>query len=207
MRMFLACRSLLARKWRNRFCPPQAKTYHARAVTVSELSAVQSTSLDAIFATHRHVFIKIAERIVGCRSRAEDVVHDAFVKLIANGEKYTIDSRVGYLTRIVYNQAVGEYRRRTTEDRVVNGGDAKSVMVSEAAPPESISMHRQTLQLVASALAELPERTRYAFEEHRFRGVSQKDIAANLGVSPTLVNFMIRDATVHCRSRVTSLAA
>lgn len=27
----------------------------------------------------------------------------------------------------------------------------------------------------------------------------QKDIAKELGVSPTLVNFMIRDALVHCR--------
>jgi len=153
------------------------------------------------------VFIKIAERIVGCRSRAEDVVHDAFVKLMANSQKYTIDSRVGYLAKIVYNQAVDEYRRRTTEDRVVNGEDARTVMVTESVPPESISMHRQTLQLVASALGELPERTRYAFEEHRIRGVSQKDIAVTLGVSPTLVNFMIRDAQIHCRSRITSQAA
>ncbi len=174
---------------------------------MSELTAVQSTSLDAIFATHRQVFVKIAERIVGCRSRAEDVVHDAFVKLMANGQRYTIDSRVGYLAKIVYNQAVDEYRRRTTEDRVVNGEDARTVMVTESAPPDSISMHRQSLQLVASALGELPARTRYAFEEHRIRGVSQKDIAANLGVSPTLVNFMIRDAQIHCRSRVTDQAA
>lgn len=174
---------------------------------MSDSIALQPMSLDAIFASHRQAFVKIAQRIVGCQSRAEDVVHDAFVKLMANGQKYTIDSRVGYLSRIVYNQAVDEYRRRTTEDRVVNGDDAKNVMVSEAVPPESISMHRQTLQLVATALAELPERTRYAFEEHRIRGVSQKDIAATLGVSPTLVNFMIRDATVHCRSRVTKQAA
>lgn len=164
-------------------------------------------SLGAIFALHRHAFVKIAQRVLGCRSRAEDVVHDAFVKLMANDRRYAIDSRVGYLTRIVYNQAIDEYRRCTTEDRVVNDDDARSIMVSETAPPESISMHRQTLQLVATALAELPARTRYAFEEHRIRGVSQKDIATNLGVSPTLVNFMIRDAAVHCRSRVTSQAA
>lgn len=174
---------------------------------MSELSAVQPTPLDAIFATHRQMFIKVAQRIVGCRSRAEDVVHDAFVKLIANGQKYTIDSRIGYLSRIVYNQAVDDYRRRSTEARVVNGEDARTMLVGETAPPESITMHRQTLQLVAGALAELPERTRYAFEAHRIRGVSQKDIAAALGVSPTLVNFMIRDATTHCRSRVSNQAA
>ena len=74
--------------------------------------------------------------------------------------------------------------------------------MSEPSQPDSINMHRQTLQMVASALSELPERTRYAFEADRIQGVSQKDIAAKLGVSPTLVNFMIRDALVHCRQRV-----
>lgn len=44
-----------------------------------------------------------------------------------------------------------------------------------------------------------PKRTRYAFEMYRLHGVPQKDIAKELGVSPTLVNFMIRDALVHCR--------
>jgi len=34
---------------------------------------------------------------------------------------------------------------------------------------------------------------------YRLHGVPQKDIAKELGVSPTLVNFMIRDALVHCR--------
>ncbi|HCL3696784.1 TPA: pyoverdine signaling pathway sigma factor PvdS, partial [Pseudomonas aeruginosa] len=36
-------------------------------------------------------------------------------------------------------------------------------------------------------------------EMYRLHGVPQKDIAKELGVSPTLVNFMIRDALVHCR--------
>jgi RNA polymerase sigma-70 factor (ECF subfamily) len=34
---------------------------------------------------------------------------------------------------------------------------------------------------------------------YRLHGVPQKDIAKELGVSPTLVNFMIRDALLHCR--------
>jgi RNA polymerase sigma-70 factor (ECF subfamily) len=38
-----------------------------------------------------------------------------------------------------------------------------------------------------------------AFEMYRIRGMTQKDIAVTLGVSPTLVNFMIRDAMTHCR--------
>ena len=60
----------------------------------------------------------------------------------------------------------------------------------------------QALRIVMAALQELPERTRHAFELHRLEGVSQRDIAERLKVSPTLVNFMVRDAHNHCRSKL-----
>jgi RNA polymerase sigma-70 factor (ECF subfamily) len=53
--------------------------------------------------------------------------------------------------------------------------------------------------MLSSALAQMPERTRYAFEMYKLHGRTQNDIAKDLGVSPTLVNFMVRDALLHCR--------
>ena len=52
---------------------------------------------------------------------------------------------------------------------------------------------------LARALAQLPERTRAAFELHRLGGKTQREVAADLGISTTLVNFMIRDAMACCR--------
>jgi RNA polymerase sigma-70 factor (ECF subfamily) len=69
----------------------------------------------------------------------------------------------------------------------------------QGASPETSHINFSTLEHIADALTELPSRTRYAFEMYRLHGVPQKDIAKELGVSPTLVNFMIRDALVHCR--------
>jgi len=66
------------------------------------------------------------------------------------------------------------------------------------ASPENLNIDHATLQRVADALDELPERTRYAFEMHRLHRVTQKEIARELGVSPTLVDFMVRDAMVYC---------
>ena len=72
-------------------------------------------------------------------------------------------------------------------------------MVIHGASPETSHINFSTLENIADALTELPTRTRYAFEMYRLHGVQQKDIAKELGVSPTLVNFMIRDALIHCR--------
>jgi RNA polymerase sigma factor (sigma-70 family) len=174
---------------------------------MGQLSAVDTDALTNIFTTHRPVFIRMAAKIVGSYSQAEDIVHDAFVKIIPNCHKYDVDSHVSYMMRIVRNLAIDHYRRKFIERRVLDGSKEGAALVAGAAQPDSINMHRQTLRVVASALEELPKRMRYAFEASRIHGVRQKDIAATLGVSPTLVNFMIRDALIHCRRRVEAEAA
>ncbi len=45
----------------------------------------------------------------------------------------------------------------------------------------------------------MPERTRRAFEMYRIHGMKQKEIGEALGVSTTLVNYMLRDAMLRCR--------
>lgn len=79
----------------------------------------------------------------------------------------------------------------------VDGDDGLEVPAS-AGTPESLSVNRQELRIVADALATLPARTRQAFELHRLGGHTQREIAEQFGVSVTLVNFMIRDAMTAC---------
>jgi RNA polymerase sigma factor (sigma-70 family) len=67
------------------------------------------------------------------------------------------------------------------------------------ATPEALAIDRQQLSIVEQALAQLPERARRVFELYRLEGRTQRDIATMFGISPTLVNFMIRDALDQCR--------
>ncbi|MCY1250129.1 hypothetical protein D9M72_637320 [compost metagenome] len=77
--------------------------------------------------------------------------------------------------------------------------ESAEATVSATGTPEEQVSDQQQLERIAGALAELPERTRYVFEMCRIHGMKQKDIAESLGVSPTLVNFMIQEALLHCR--------
>ena len=63
-------------------------------------------------------------------------------------------------------------------------------------------MHRDLLQQVSQVLDCFPQRTRKAFEMVRIDEHSLKDAAAELGVSQTLVHFMVREVTEHCQFRV-----
>jgi RNA polymerase sigma-70 factor (ECF subfamily) len=56
---------------------------------------------------------------------------------------------------------------------------------------------RQRLAITRTALSELPERTRTAFELHRLRGWTISAVAAELGLSVSRAWTLIRDACDH----------
>ncbi|TWH64173.1 RNA polymerase sigma-70 factor (ECF subfamily) [Azomonas agilis] len=164
------------------------------------LTSTCNSPLLQAFVDNRLILVKVAARITGCPSRAEDVVQDAFFRLHnAPRIQSSLKAQLGYLFQIVRNLAIDHYRRQAMELRY-NGSEEEGLNVSiPGASPETTHINQHALAAIDAALQELPARTRYAFEMYRLHGVPQKDIAKELGVSPTLVNFMIRDALVHCR--------
>lgn len=147
----------------------------------------------------RAYLLRIAQSVVGCRIRAEDVVQDVAVKLCQGAAGGDLKTPLHYLRRMVRNEAIDSLRRMTVEARPAAADDAVETLVAPCACPQARMEACEALRAVAGALAELPERTRCAFVAHRLKGEPQNAIAARLHVSPTLVNFMMRDATAWCR--------
>ncbi|TBU85679.1 RNA polymerase factor sigma-70 [Phytopseudomonas dryadis] len=166
---------------------------------------MSSSSLLEALLDNRSTLIKTAARITGCHSRAEDVVQDAFLRLVNTPMmSLPLRAQISYVFRIVRNLAIDHYRKQAMEQRY-SGSEEEGLNVAvQGSTPESQSLDHEALMIVDTALNELPKRTRYAFECYRLHGIPQKDIAKELGVSPTLVNFMIRDAMVHCRKALSS---
>ncbi len=152
-----------------------------------------------LFLRYQTALIDFAAPIVGCRSRAEDVVQDAYLRFTAAGRDRTeILKPSPYLYQIV---------RRLAKDRAISharerlGTMDEDILDKIAAPtpsPEQIAVDRQELSLVAAALAELPERTRLAFEMHRLGGYKLHEIAKELSISITLAHQLIQKALTHC---------
>lgn len=152
---------------------------------------------------NRFILVKTAARITGCHSRAEDVVQDAFFRLSGtHPPTLPLKASVNYVFRIVRNLAIDHYRKQAMEQKYTGSEEEGLSAATTGVTPETTNLNQETLKIVDTALSQLPTRTRYAFEMYRIHGVQQKDIAKNLGVSPTLVNFMIRDALIHCRKTV-----
>jgi RNA polymerase sigma factor (sigma-70 family) len=164
---------------------------------------VGADTLLGLFMENRRALVGAAARIVGSRDMAEDVVQDAFLRLRDMTDDGAIRCRLSYLFQVVRNLAIDTYRRQALEQKWMAAEDEGMNAPSPTTSPDMIIIGRQALCALAGALAELPERTQRAFEMCRVQGMAQKDIASQLGVSPTLVNFMVRDACIHCRARLT----
>jgi RNA polymerase sigma factor (sigma-70 family) len=156
------------------------------------------------FVAHRKQLMEVAERILRCRRRAEDIVQDAFLKVIERTDADTVLRPAAYLQSMVRNLAIDQYRRSAFEYRLF-ASEEHGWHVAADHSAEASLWGRQCLGVIDRALSELPERTRTAFELHRVQGLTQRDVARRLRISPTLVNFMIRDALAHCRDALEAL--
>ncbi|MEQ8250905.1 MAG: sigma-70 family RNA polymerase sigma factor [Oceanibaculum nanhaiense] len=165
-----------------------------------------------LFLAHRTALIDYATPIVGDHAQAEDVVQEAWLRFEgtesrsqrqADTEQAAIAQPAGYLYRIVRNLALDWLRKLASERRSHRSSfDLDSLTGQmDGTTPEATILHRDTLRLVAAAMAELPERNRLAFEMHRFGGCTFQEIAERMGISLGLAHKLVRDAVSHCAAR------
>jgi RNA polymerase sigma-70 factor (ECF subfamily) len=164
---------------------------------VPERSSVEPSLLD-IAVANRQMLVNMARGVVGCASRAEDVVHDVFVSLIDLPQQDAVRQPMGYIARMVRNASIDACRRQSLENIYRADEEDGFDVPSQELTPEARVQARDTLRRVCDALAQLPDRSRTAFEMVRLGEETLQSTARALNVSQTLVHFMVRDAQQHC---------
>ncbi|WP_321800994.1 RNA polymerase factor sigma-70 [Caballeronia sp. J97] len=166
------------------------------APELPERKPAEPSLLDLAIA-NRQMLVNMARGVVGCASRAEDVVHDVFVHLIDLPQQ-DVRQPMGYIARMVRNASIDACRRQSLENVYRADEEDGFDVPSQELTPEARAQARDTLRRVCDALAQLPERNRAAFEMVRLREETLQSAARALNVSQTLVHFMVRDAQQHC---------
>ena len=165
----------------------------------------QDSTAISLFMTHRRALVNYANSITGSRAQAEDVVQEAWLRFDAAYRGRLLEDATGYLYRIVRNLAIDGRRRMSRESQLIadEGFDEAAGSCADATPtPEAVALYKDEYALVMEALAELPERTRIAFEMHRFGDAKLREVAAFLNVSVPLAHRLVADAVQHCKERL-----
>lgn len=139
----------------------------------------------------------------------EDLTQDVFLRVLARPPaapaRAVALNPVGYLYAIARNLCADHERRARREPRAELSETDLARIVDPAPGAETVVYDRQRLELTRAALAELPERTRRAFELHRLGDYTIAQVADQLDLSVTRTWGLIREAYEHLRRRLDGL--
>ncbi len=113
----------------------------------------------------------------------DDIVQEAYVRVLQARETQALDSPKAFLFATARNLALGRLRhRRVTENFALAESSAPGVLEDETDVPRAVA-RAQELELLTQAIQSLPTRCRQILTLRRIYGLSQKEVAAQLGIS------------------------
>jgi RNA polymerase sigma-70 factor (sigma-E family) len=140
--------------------------------------AAAADSLTVLYTRHYRGLVRLAAHLTGDRDTAEEVVQDAYVKVLGRwGGVRDLDKGEAYLRQSVVNLSRSRLRHRVVVDK-----HAPAPM-PDAASAEAGAMARLDRAAVVRALADLPQRQREAVVLRYYADLSEAQTAHAMGVS------------------------
>ena len=139
---------------------------------------------------HQRSALNTARRFLGRSSLAEDVVQEAFLKILAGARRYRPTARFRtYLYNVIWHLCVDSFRRKRPLalellPQQAQAGDS----------PDEAAVRAERDELLRRAVDDLPARQRMALVLKHFEGMSYDDIAGVMECSPGAVDSLLSRA-------------
>jgi RNA polymerase sigma-70 factor (sigma-E family) len=147
-----------------------------------------AAAVTALYNEHALGLIRFAHLLLGSRTGAEDVVHDAFCGLYRRWQHLDDPAKaLGYVRSSVLNGCRTVQRRNRLADRLVT-------YQPSAISAEAAALSGEERREVVKALRRLPRRQREVLVLRYYLDLSDEQIAADLGISQATVRSARRRA-------------
>lgn len=159
-------------------------------------SEADKQTFSELYEEFRYPCLHVALRITKNQAMAEDAVHNAFVALIENKDKYFNLPRCKLRSKIVIitkNKAIdllrGEKHRADTpiedlaDDRITNDFDISEYV-----------LNNESYKHLVACVSRLPDNYRVAFQFRYMHDMSNKEIAEQLNESQNIIAMQIHRA-------------
>ncbi len=160
---------------------------------IRRLRSNDEGALELLVATYWHRLVRFVEGFLDQEGSGEDVVQEAFVRLWMRRAELRFEGSLrAFLFTMARNAAIDERRRSGRRAVLATRADPP------VAPPSPVA-HLEASELRAAAhaaISALPPRRREVFRLARTEGLSYREIADVMGLSPqTVANQMSRALT------------
>lgn len=162
--------------------PRQEPAAHLRLVADNTRNSAARTEIVALYEAEFRSVARLAYLLCGNMQQADDLAHDAFVRLYEHWDRVDDPTkRLAYLRSIVVNLAHSAHRRAATARR-----HAGAPMLAEGGPTHSAedeALWRASRPDVVAALGSLPDRQRTAVVLRHWLHMTEGEIAHVMGCS------------------------
>ena len=160
----------------------------------------QGAAFEKVFRTeHRRLLRKLRRRVGP--DEALDLVQEVFARLLGSGVLERLENPAAYLSRITRNLLIDRARRKRRGILIFFPFDDErdaSSRPDQAWRIEAVDLFR----LYRRTVRAMPSKTRRVFLMCRVKRMRYSDIAAELGIGVTTVEYHMVQALARCRAAV-----
>jgi RNA polymerase sigma-70 factor (ECF subfamily) len=152
---------------------------------IQEVKKRNRKALEELHNRYAPVLLGLSLRYCGNRSDAEDVLHDAFIKILSGIKSFDErpnSSFEGWLKRITVNTALNFIRHKTKTNFLVGINPSLEDMQEEQTADDPFLKMGEflTKDIILQMICELPDGYRTVFNMYVFEEFSHKEIASEL---------------------------
>jgi RNA polymerase sigma-70 factor (ECF subfamily) len=184
------------------------------AATVALARGGDSEAFRALVERHSRAVYRIAHRMTGNPSDAEDVVQETFLKAYRQLGRFESRANFGtWLHRIAVNCSIDLIRSRPHREAGHDSADLEEMSGADVAEnpgqrtPERLMLSTEVQDRIAEAMSALSERERAAFVLRHFEGHSIDDISRSLGLKSNATKHSIFRAVRKMRAALEPFVA
>ncbi|MCC6944590.1 MAG: sigma-70 family RNA polymerase sigma factor [Thermomicrobiales bacterium] len=156
------------------------------AELIGQAALGDPAALEVLYDRYSRVVFSFALRIVGDPQIAEEILQEVFFRVWQQGSSFQSSrgSLVTWLLSITHNLSIDEIRKRNRRPQRSDSAEPEQLLASVS--DESVNIEDEVWigslrQSINDALAQLPDAQRVPIELAYFRGLTQREIADQLG--------------------------
>jgi RNA polymerase sigma-70 factor (ECF subfamily) len=128
----------------------------------------------------------------------DDLVQECYARLLRERDRGEVRSNRAFLFAVARNAVRDLIRRRAVADAMPITENVTLPVLEEGANVVALVSRREELAILTEAIQALPERCRHVFLLRKIQGLSQKEIAARLGITENTVETLVAKGARRC---------
>jgi RNA polymerase sigma factor (sigma-70 family) len=128
----------------------------------------------------------------------DDLMQECYARLLRERARGVVRSHRAFLFAVARNAVRDLLRRRAVSDAIPITENSALPVLDDGPNVIDFVARREELAILTEAIRALPERCRHVFLLRKIQGLSQKEIAARLGITENTVETLVAKGARRC---------